>query len=420
MVPKSNSLPLLPGVYLFKRETEILYVGKAKSLKKRIASYFNKQSTDWKVRALIDEATHIDHILTRSEHEALLLEAQLIRDNKPKYNVLLKNGQPFVYIYKTTDALPRLELVRTKKKKGVYFGPFLCKKQARAVYQYLLNTFQLNLCTQTIKTGCLRFHLQKCAGNCKADFDKEAYLFRLELALNLLEGQYKKSLNALKIEIKKHSEAFEFEKARNLHTYAQHIETVFDALRTGFSENRYEKDIFLVTAPLSNKIESAHKASEQLQELLQLPKIPITIDCFDISHFQGNFMVGSCIRFTNGMPDKNKFRRFKIKSLQGQNDYAALQEIVIRRYRDPADIPQVILIDGGKGQRSAITDVLPNALVISLAKREERLHTPQHPDGIVLDMHTEMGQLLTALRDYAHHFAISYHRKRRTSTTPLG
>jgi excinuclease ABC subunit C len=417
MVPQSSQLPLLPGVYFFKKEDVILYVGKAKSLRKRVASYFNKQANDWKVAALIQEATHVEHILTRSEHEALLLEAQLIRDNKPKYNVLLKNGQPFIYIFKTHTDLPRLELVRNKKKKGSYFGPFLCKKQARAVYQYLLNTFQLNLCTHTIQTGCLRYHLQKCAGNCKPDFDAEAYLFRLELALNLLEGQYKKSLAALNAQIKKHSEALEFEKARNLHTHAQHIETVFDALKTGFTEKRYATDIFLATTPVSRKVEQADKAMQQLQEILELPHKPTTIDCFDISHFQGNYMVGSCIRFTGGAPDKNKFRRFKIRTLEQQNDYAALQEIVMRRYRDPANLPDVILIDGGKGQRSAITQLLPNALIISLAKKEERLHTPQHPEGIILDMHTPLGTLLTALRDYAHHFAISYHRTRRHTTS---
>ena len=138
-----------------------------------------------------------------------------------------------------------------------------------------------------------------------------------------------------------------------------------------------------------------------------------TIDCFDISHFQSHYIVGACIRFTDGKPDKNKFRRFKINSLDQQNDYAALQEIVARRYKDDTILPDLVLIDGGKGQLSAAKAIIPHALCASLAKREETIFSDQYPHGIVLDLHTEVGKLLIALRDYAHHFAISYHRLRR-------
>jgi excinuclease ABC subunit C len=151
-----------------------------------------------------------------------------------------------------------------------------------------------------------------------------------------------------------------------------------------------------------------------LQKLLELPERPETIDCFDISHFQSSYLVGSCIRFKDGLPDKNNFRRFRIKTLTQQNDYAALQEIVSRRYKNPADAPHIVLIDGGKGQLSSVQQLFPGLLCISLAKREELLHTPLHPEGIHLDIQTPLGQLLIYLRDYAHHFAISYHRLLRT------
>lgn len=152
----------------------------------------------------------------------------------------------------------------------------------------------------------------------------------------------------------------------------------------------------------------------ELQKLLKLDQLPYTIDCFDISHFQSNELVGSCVRFTHGLPDKNNFRRFKIKTLTTQNDYAALQEIVARRYKDPRDIPDLVVIDGGKGQLSAVQQIIPTASCIALAKREERIFGTMIPhDGIVLDPHSEHGKLLIALRDYAHHFAINYHRLRR-------
>jgi len=139
-----------------------------------------------------------------------------------------------------------------------------------------------------------------------------------------------------------------------------------------------------------------------------------TIDCFDISHFQGHSIVGSCVRFTHGKPDKNKFRRFKIKYLTDQNDYAALQEIVLRRYADSAELPDLILIDGGKGQLSAVQKVLTGVYIVSLAKKEELLFSSYFPQGIALTVHEDVGKILIALRDYAHHFAISYHRLLRS------
>ena len=144
--------------------------------------------------------------------------------------------------------------------------------------------------------------------------------------------------------------------------------------------------------------------------MLSLSFLPITIDCFDISHFQSNAIVGSCIRFTNGKPDKKAFRRFAITTLVQQNDYAALYEIVSRRYKDQKNLPDIVLIDGGKGQRNAVLSLLPITVCISLAKKEELLFCDAYPEGIHLDLKRQSGKLLIALRDYAHHFAITYHR----------
>lgn len=414
---KIADLPSLPGIYIFKNSLqEIIYVGKAKSLKKRVGSYFAKYGKDWKIDALLDEHANIEHIVTHTEEDALLLEAQLIKEHQPKFNVLLKSGHPFVYILFTQDPLPQIEIVRNRKNKGTYFGPFLHKNHARKVYAYLLKTFKLTWCSKKIAGGCLRYHLGLCAGNCKDIFDEEAYLFRIQLATNLLKNKYKQSLKELELKIEEYSNNLEFEKAKNLNDYYQNLEAIFATLKAKFNDTKYEKEVFLATTPLWKKTEEDTSLAYKIQQTFSLPVAPITIDCFDISHFQSSYIVGSCIRFKHGTPDKHNFRRFKIKTLTQQDDYKALQEIVTRRYKNSDDIPDLIVIDGGKGQLSAAQAVLPHALIVSLAKREERLFTPHHPEGILLDKNSDVGKLFIGLRDYAHHFAISYHRKRRNKT----
>lgn len=410
-----QNLPNLPGVYLFKdAQNAIIYVGKAKDLKKRVSSYFKPRQTDWKVQALIDEHANLEHIVTHTEPEALLLEAQLIRDNKPKFNVLLKTGQPFVYLLFTKEQLPQLELVRNKQQKGTYFGPFLHKRQARAAYHYIIKTFKLSLCSASIKGGCLHYHLGNCAGNCTVQFDNQEYLFRIELAKELLRGNYVTSAKNLRTRIKEHASKLEFEKAKNLNDYLQNLEVIFQTLQAKFSEKKYERDVQYATSPLHKRTIGDATLADQIKDYFFLDTAPTTIDCFDVSHFQSSYLVGSCIRFTNGIPDKNKFRRFKIKTLTRQNDYAALQEIVGRRYADPAELPDLIVIDGGKGQLNAVREVLPHVQVISLAKREETIFAPHIPEGKTIDQSTAVGRLLLGLRDYTHHFAISYHKLLRS------
>jgi excinuclease ABC subunit C len=413
-----KGIPLLAGVYLFKdRNQKVIYIGKAKSLRVRVRSYFKKSDFDWKVKALIAEQRSVEYVLTTNEIEALLLEAQLIKEYKPKYNVLLKAGNPFLYIFFTNGAVPEISLVRTKKAKGIYFGPFLHKKETRSGFRFLMRTFKLQLCNKKMESGCLDYHLGLCAGNCRSTFDETEYRTRVELAQELLRGNFKKVAASLKEEILTLSKRKEFEKAQNLHTYLTNLDIIFQTLRTRFTEVKYDTEVFVATTATKKVYHVASGGLDTLQQLLRLPIRPQTIDCFDISHFQSRYLVGSCIRFTAGQPDPSGFRRFKIKTLMGQNDYAALQEIVLRRYsstKKDSSLPDIVLIDGGKGQLSAVQSVLPHALCISLAKREERLYTPHHPEGILLDLKTELGQLLIALRDYAHHFAISYHKLLRS------
>lgn len=409
-----KSIPKLTGVYLFKdAQGAIIYIGKAKNLHHRVSSYFHKYNTDWKIKQLIDEYADIDYILTPTETESLLLEAELVQKYKPKFNVLLKEGQPFLYILFTPGEIPTIELVRNKKRKGTYFGPFLQKGPARKTFHFLMQTFNLNLCNKKIELGCLDYHIGNCAGNCKKDFDLTDYIFRISLAREALKNNQDGFIQNIKDQMKKYSAEFAFEKAQRLNEYLQNVDTIFTTLNTHFSADKFATDIFVASTPRPYSPQIDTNINTDLQKFFGF-KTPIrTIDCFDISHFQSSYLVGSCVRFTDGQPEKSMFRHFKIKTLTEQNDYAALQEIIERRYRTKDDIPDLIVIDGGKGQLSAAYHVLPGAPIVSLAKREETIYGPQFPDGIRLDMQTTVGRLLIALRDYAHHFAISFHRLKR-------
>lgn len=418
-------LPKAPGIYLFKDALDrIIYIGKAKNIEKRVKSYFSKQKTDWKVQSLLAEHATIDYILTKNETEALLLEAQLVKEHQPKFNVLLKEGQPFLYLVFTDpgiSGLSRLELVRNKELKGLYFGPFLHKQQARKVYSYLLETFQLNLCNKKVENGCLDFHLGRCAGNCRSDFDVDGYNFRLQLAHNALKKDRQGLLKALQEKMAYYSQRLEFEKAQHVQEYLENLDVIVHTIETRFTETKYHYEIERKTIPHTLNTVSDERVPYKLAEQLGLASPVSVIDCFDISHFQSNELVGSCVRFVGGVPDKSKFRHFKIRTLVQQNDYAALQEIVSRRYKyylqgvdaTESDLPDLVLIDGGKGQLGAVQAVLPEIPCVSLAKREETLFGLRYPEGRKLDIHVPEDKLLIAMRDYAHHFAINYHRLSR-------
>ena len=432
-----TTIPSQPGVYLFKdRHGGVLYIGKATCLKSRVRSYFARGNEDWKVSSLLDEAATVDHIVTHTEHEAAVLEVRLIREHQPKYNVLAKHGQPFVYLLFTYEEIPRLIVVRNKTMKGDYFGPLLFKQQARQVHRYLLQTFQLNLCNKKIPHGCLDYHLGTCPGTCRDDFDRQAYEFRLGLARAALKDDQASFMQSLKEEMRRCSKDLAYEHAKRLRDYLHNVEGIFGALRAKMTRDEYATQACAATMapPLSagDELERAR----QLQEMLGTNDLVRTIDCFDVSHIQGRYIVGSCVRFADGKPDTNGFRRFRVKKQEGQDDYAALREIVERRYRDDASLPDLVLIDGGKGQRNAVKDLCvslsssstssgfhPKKLkaktggttpCVALAKREERLFGEKFPDGQLLEVGREPGTTLIRLRDYAHHFAIRYHRFLRT------
>ena len=410
-----NTIPHVPGIYFFKDVNgQVIYIGKAKDLNRRVKSYFQKIVLDPKTVALVHEAKQFDYLPLRTEIEALLLEASVIMQYQPRFNIMYKEGQPFLYLCVTNQSIPQLTIVRNKKSKGTFFGPFINKQEARRVHLFLIRTFKLYICNKQLENGCLDYHLGLCAGMCRSDFDRQSYLFRLERARQLIKGEYTLLKQEIFDQIAQHNKELAFEKSKYLSELLSSIASIISTVKVHFDDKKFLPDVTLKTAPVHYKTEKDPHIGKKLQALFGLHITPSSIDCFDISHFQSRAMVGSCIRFVDSIPDKNNFRRFKIRTLIQQDDYAALQEIVRRRYRDQENLPDLILIDGGKGQRNAIKDIFPNNDVISLAKREERIFSDTYPEGIVLDPKTDVGQLLIALRDYAHHFAITYHRKKRT------
>lgn len=420
----AQNFPHSAGVYFFKdANNAILYIGKAKNLKNRIGSYFF--SSDFKVIELLKVATDIEFITTNNEIEALFLEAQLIRQHQPPFNRLLKAGNPYIYIWFSTEKIPTISIVRTKKKKGESFGPFLTKRDAQIVVEYLKKSLQLNVCNKKIESGCLQYHINICSGSCKSDFDLASYKFRLDIARQILDNQYEQAIKLLDDEINISNQNLNFERSAHLTTYQQHLLAIVNVLQTLHTTKLTHLTDFADqsdTADQKKSLESNVELLSALKKRLGLKKIPYTIDCFDISHMQSQSMVGSCVRFLNGKPDKKNFRHFTIKSITEQNDYAALVEIVTRRYKKPENLPDLIIIDGGKGQLNATKHLAGNAEIISIAKGDNRkvgaetIFFPEQEKTTGVDIHQNTDRLLLEIRDYAHHFAISHHRKKQKLT----
>lgn len=405
MLKRPKNIAKKPGVYLFKNALEqIIYIGKAKSLHARIASYFNNPD-DFKINMILHDATSIETIPVNSELEALYLEVELIKKYQPKFNTLLKDGNPFVYLYFSQTTLPTISIVRNKTKKGTYIGPFLTKKTAHGVYNFLLKTFSLKLCKKKIPHGCLQYHIGICAGYCSTDFDINYYLTRFKLAKYLVQKDPHAAMAHIDEEISKASRTLQFERAQKLHEYKKNFEqfayTVekLESMPSKQQKSTDDKNIALLMA---------------LQTRLHLQHVPYVIDCFDISHLQGTSIVGSCIRYVNGETEPKSFRRFQIKSLHDQDDYQALREIVQRRYKSGSNYPNLIIVDGGKGQINAVKPYIGPSELVGLAKKEETIISSDFQHFIQLTNNKPEDLLLLQIRDKTHQFAISYHRKKRS------
>jgi excinuclease ABC subunit C len=398
LIQKAKELPEKPGVYLFKDiNKQVIYVGKAFSLKKRVSSYFRGSSDNLKTSNLIEGTKYIDYILAQSEAEALLYEAQLIKKYQPKYNVLLKDDKAYPMIKLTVnEVFPRLLVARKKKDDAaLYFGPYTDAGLLRESLKILRRMFPLRSCRKLPQKPCLYFHMGQCLAPCLKNCDTGLYNQAVKDLIMFLEGNHQKLVAKLKKKMYEFSQKKDYESAATLRNQINALSKISKAQKSQVYEN--------LTEGLKNK--------------LNLKKAPIKIDAFDVSNIFGDSSVGACVRFNNGKPDKKNYRRFRIKSVKGIDDYAMMNEIVSRRYRNidnKKDLPDLILIDGGRGQLNAAKKALEilkiKVNLISIAKENEEIYFLNRKEPLVLPPYDNSLKYLQRIRDEVHRFAISYHR----------
>lgn len=417
---KVRRLPDRPGVYLMKdRLGRIIYVGKAKSLKKRVSTYFQSSRRSGlppKIRALVDVIADFDTLEVKNETEALILEGKLIKEWKPRYNTEFTDDKRFLILRVDLPApIPRFRLTRLRKEDGSrYFGPFAHAGPLRRTLSELRKKFGVLLGDVTPhKLPDGRYRLYNDVRSQLFGFPNvvtpEEYRERVEKACGFLEGKTREWLGQLREEMAEAAGKQDFEKA------AQLRDIVFSLEKTLIKSRKFARD------PLVS--DSRAQAMQVLQGALDLPRMPERIECFDISHISGTFVVASMVSFAEGRPDKNNYRRFKIKSFIGNDDYRAMEEVVGRRYRRLAEegraFPDLIVIDGGKGQVTAALKAflaldLPLPPLVGLAKKEETVVFPDEREPLKLPERDPGLRLLQRVRDEAHRFANTFNADLRS------
>ncbi|HJZ55073.1 MAG TPA: excinuclease ABC subunit UvrC [Gemmataceae bacterium] len=425
---KVKTFPLAPGVYLMKDTAGmVIYVGKAKNLRSRAASYFHKEAaTDPRIRDWIGLVRDIDYIETADPIAALLAESRMIKDLRPRFNKDLKDDKTFPYLQiRTREEFPRVEITRKPRRKGVrLYGPFTSAGSLKVAVNVLQRIFQFRTCKLDIKSSderwrwfrpCLLHSIRRCTAPCNFRVSREDYRRQVKKLIFVLEGKKDRLIRRMEKEMLAASEALNFEKARRLRDEIAAIQNL--DLR-GDADKDVQPEVF----PIDPK-----KGLVGLRKVLGLAKTPRTIEGMDIAHLGGTDTVASLVSFLDGLPFKPGYRRFKIKSVEGVDDFASMREVVSRRFRrlkEEDDVfPDVLLIDGGKGQLNAALDAfkalgIDTPCVISLAKQEEEIFRPGDAESIKLSRHSAALRLLQYVRDEAHRFAQHYHhmlrRKRLT------
>lgn len=511
-----SGIPDNPGCYIFSDQTgTVIYVGKARNLKKRVKSYFQKRDLDSKTESLVRSINSVDFIITDTEVEALVLENTLIKKHRPRYNINLRDSQKYAYIRLTGELFPRLVVARGKRElygegKEELFGPFVSAAGRDHILTVLKKTFKLRTCKRMPKKACLRYHIKLCDAPCIGNIDEAGYAEKLKRAVLVLKGKSQELIESMTVEMQKASAELNFE-------HAMELRDQIDAL-TGLRERqkmerdrKYNEDIINYTAKngvvylhlfnvfrgtLENKqvfrFEYAGDTGEFFEEFLaqyysendvpeelivpvgvgesvvsflemragkrvrvvvpqrgdkkkllelvmknieitffgdieklkdlksklKMQEMPVVIECFDISHLSGTSTVASMVQFRNALPDKSNYRRFRIKTVEGVDDFSSIAEVVKRRYArlvdEVGELPDLILIDGGIGQLNAATAELKRLGVrvptVSIAKRFEEIYVPGADEPLVLSRSSKALQLLQRVRDEAHRFAIAYNR----------
>ncbi len=532
----AQTIPAQPGIYkYFDASNELLYVGKAKHLRKRVSSYFTKSFTSYKTHELVKRIARIDFAIVNSEQDAFLLENTLIKQFQPRYNINLKDDKTYPYIVIKKESFPRVFLTRKKINDGSeYLGPYTSVKKVRELLEFIKQTIQLrncslNLTDNNIKKGkfkvCLEYHLGNCKGPCENLQTRENYNENLYLLKNLLRGNLSPVIRYFKKEMKDYSVSLAFEKAELVKKRIEFLENyqsrsvvanikaasldVFSILkkeeiayvnflmirngaiiqtqtnkvvsqlgesaeeilsfsiaqlRTTFNSDaveiivpfsiEYPESEITITVPkggdrkkllelseknarhfieeLENKerlqlnIQKPGKQEllEQLQRDLQLLQLPVHIECFDNSNFQGSYPVSAMVCFKNGEPSKKDYRHFNIKTVKGINDFASMKEAVYRRYKRLADekspFPQLVIIDGGKGQLSSAIEAVTELglegkmTLVGIAKNEEELFFSGDTSSLKLSYGSGSLKFIRRIRDEVHRFGITFHRLKRS------
>ncbi len=395
-----DSLPNTPGVYFFKnKDGHPVYIGKALSVRKRVLSHFRYYGETFsKEGVMLGETKAVDFIETPTEAEALLLEASLVKEHLPKYNKELKDDKSYPFLKITNEEFPRLLVVRGRKADGSsYFGPYTDAKLLRQAVAMLRRLFPMRTCNPIPDKACLMYHIGQCKAPCIREINKAQYAqIAKELRL-FLEGRRAALIKNLIRRMKEHSDKREYEKAQKI----------------------YEEIKALSAVPKPGVKESASVLNE-LMDALFLPKLPIRIEAFDISNIFGKEAVGSMVVFVDGKPSRAGYRRFRIKTVRGIDDYEMMREVVRRRYtrvlEEKGELPDLVVIDGGKGHLGVAKGEL-DALglkelpIISIAKQHEYIFTPDKEGPAIFPQSSPILQLIQRLRDEAHRFAITYHRR---------
>ena len=531
-----KSLPEVAGVYqYYDKQDEIIYIGKAKNLKKRVNSYFTKNHDNRKTALLVKNIVRVEHIVVSSEMDALLLENNLIKKYKPRYNILLKDDKTYPWICIKKEPFPRVFFTRRVIKDGSeYFGPFTSMKTIRSLMDLIRSLYPLRTCKYDLSKEkieakkykvCLEFHIGNCMAPCVGKVELSKYNANINAIRNIIKGNFKSALQELRKEMNIHAEAMEFEKAQwikekigNLENYqakstvvnpkishvdvfsvisdesygyVNYIQVSFGAivrshtleikkkldesdatlLQLGIVEIRQlfssaSKTVFLserVSLGDTLKVEVPQQGDkrklvemslrnakyfrmerfkqikivdpdrhvkrimEQMKKDLRLPKAPYHIECFDNSNIQGTHPVAACVVFKDGKPSKKEYRHYNIKTVSGPDDFASMEEVVFRRYKrlqeEASSLPQLIVIDGGKGQLSSAVKSLDllglrgKIAILGIAKRLEEIYFPDDSIPLYLDKKSETLKILQRARDEAHRFGISFHRNKRSQTS---
>lgn len=528
-----KTLPDAPGVYqYFDKDSKILYVGKAKNLKKRVSSYFNKQHDTARINVLVKKIATIKHIVVETEMDALLLENSLIKNLQPRYNILLKDDKTYPWICIKNERFPRVFSTRNVIKDGSeYFGPYTSGKLMHALLNlikelYPLRTCNYDLSPQNIRNEkykvCLEFHIGNCLGPCEGLESEEEYLRKIQAIRAILKGDFKENIREFKSLMMKYAEEMRFEEAQKMKEKIDLLEN-YQAKSTVVNPKISNVDVFSIisdegsayinmlqikngavirshTLELKKKLEEAddelltlaivelrerfklyakeiivpfkvdlgeglkittpklgdkkqlldlsernaryyrmdqmkqmkivdpdrhtNRIMAQMKSDLRLSKEPRHIECFDNSNIQGTNPVAACVVFKDGKPSKKDYRHFNIKTVEGPNDFASMEEVVFRRYRrlleEGESLPDLIIIDGGKGQLGAALKSLEvlglrgKIAIIGIAKRLEELFYPGDSIPLYLDKKSETLKIIQHLRNEAHRFGITFHRNQRS------